>query len=155
MFVTMDQKPHNGCEIQNLADGECGAMLSMKVVKSPEEEAKLAKENPKPWHNWDITPGGKILFDLIKPWLNADCVLVANLAFASVKVAEKLEENKTGFIRAIEQATTGFPMQHLLTVEMSGKRGGKTNIAFEYDFVFPIICAHITQQSQSHALCCT
>lgn len=33
-YVAIDRKPENGCEIQNLADGESGIMLQLAVVKS-------------------------------------------------------------------------------------------------------------------------
>lgn len=33
-YVAIDRKPENGCEIQNLADGESGIMIQLAVVKS-------------------------------------------------------------------------------------------------------------------------
>ena len=32
-YIAIDRKPENGCEIQNLACGESGVMLRLKLVK--------------------------------------------------------------------------------------------------------------------------
>ena len=100
-------------------------MLRLSIVKSPEETELRAQENPKPWHKWDdLTHGGKVLLDLVEPWLGTGRIVGGDSAFSSVKLAEKCEEYNTGLIGSIKQATTGFPMRRLSTVESTGKRGG-------------------------------
>lgn len=39
MFVAIDRKPEDGCEIQDACDGVCGIMMQLKLVKSAVEEA--------------------------------------------------------------------------------------------------------------------
>jgi len=34
MFIAMDRKPEDGCEIQNVCDGKSGIMLQLHIVKS-------------------------------------------------------------------------------------------------------------------------
>ena len=38
MYVAIDRKPENGCEIQNAACGHSGVMIRLKIVKTAEEE---------------------------------------------------------------------------------------------------------------------
>ena len=33
-YVAIDRKPENGCEIQNVACGDSGVMMSLSIVKS-------------------------------------------------------------------------------------------------------------------------
>ena len=37
MYVAIDRKPENGCEIQNAADGKSGIMLHLRLVTMAEE----------------------------------------------------------------------------------------------------------------------
>lgn len=144
MYTSVDRKPHDGCEIQDAADGESGVMLRLKVVKSPEEAARLAKERPRPWHDWDITHGGKIAFDLVEPWLDSDRVVAVDSFFASVNTALKFEERRTGLIGSVKGATTGFPMHYLSTVESNGKRGGKF-VPYKVSFLPRLLLTLIAQ----------
>ena len=38
MYVAIDRKPENGCEIQNLADARAYVMLQLKLVEHEENE---------------------------------------------------------------------------------------------------------------------
>ena len=38
MYVAIDRKPENGCEIQNAACGHSGVMIRLTIVKTAEEE---------------------------------------------------------------------------------------------------------------------
>lgn len=125
MFVAIKRKPHSGCEIQDSADGDSGVMLRLALVKSANEAELRAQENPKAWTNWDIIHGGKILFELIEPWLNTGRVVTGDSAFTSVGTAQKLEEHNTGMIGSVKLASSGFPMTYLSTVETNGQRGGR------------------------------
>jgi hypothetical protein len=44
MYMTIDHKPENGCEIQNAACGNIGVMLQLKLVKMAEEEGANIEE---------------------------------------------------------------------------------------------------------------
>ena len=37
MYVALDRKPENGCEIQNCCDGHSGIMIKLRLVKSERE----------------------------------------------------------------------------------------------------------------------
>ena len=37
MYVAIDIKPENGCEIQNAVDGKSGIMLRLRLVTTAEE----------------------------------------------------------------------------------------------------------------------
>ncbi len=39
MYVSMDRKPEDGCEIQNSNDGNSTIMMRLKIVKSAKEES--------------------------------------------------------------------------------------------------------------------
>ena len=73
----------------------------------------------------------RVLFNLVEPWLGTRRIHVGDSAFASVKLAERLEEFKTGMIGSIKQATSLFPIKRLSMVEADGQRGGmcKTRLA--------------------------
>jgi hypothetical protein len=44
MYVAIDRKPDNGCEIQNCCDGLTGIMMQLKLVKSAVQEALEATQ---------------------------------------------------------------------------------------------------------------
>ena len=44
MYVAIDWKPENGCEIQNAACGDSGILIQIKLVKSKKEEERIEEE---------------------------------------------------------------------------------------------------------------
>jgi hypothetical protein len=44
MYVAMERKPDNGCEIQNSACGRSGIMMRLKLVKTADENRAAAEE---------------------------------------------------------------------------------------------------------------
>jgi Transposase IS4 len=45
IYVAIDKKPENGCEIQNAACAKSGVILRLRLVKAAEEEAFHATES--------------------------------------------------------------------------------------------------------------
>lgn len=129
MYVAMDRKPEDGCETQCAADGETGVMIRLRLVKSAEEEDRLREQFPEPWYKEEIHHGGQVLLDLIKPWLGTNRLVAGDSYFASVAVANELEENHNmGFIGTIKTATKGFPQQYLSSVECGGNKGDSVTL---------------------------
>ena len=70
MYIAIDRKPENGCEIQNAACGRSGVMLQLKLVKSANHnnenetaEAAQARRD----HN-SLLHGTKIIKEIVQPW---------------------------------------------------------------------------------------
>jgi hypothetical protein len=121
MYVAIDRKPENGCEIQNACCGRCSIMMRLKLVKTAEEEATHQQE-----HQDGMLHGTKVLLFLIEPWLNSGRTTVGDSYFASVGAAYKLDERGMGFIGVVKTATKRFPMAYLSNLEMQqrGERNG-------------------------------
>ena len=81
-YVAIDQKPENGCEIQNSACGDSGIMLHLKLVKTAEAEDHNVQEDEN-----SIPHGAKVLRELVQPWVNTERIVCADSYFASVKAA--------------------------------------------------------------------
>ena len=45
MYIAIDRKPENGCEIQTSACSESGVMLRLLLVKSEEDSHLYTQEN--------------------------------------------------------------------------------------------------------------
>ena len=63
MYIAIDCKPENGCEIQNSACGKSGVMLRLLIVSSAENSDIHTLEN-----NEGISHGNSILKYLCLPW---------------------------------------------------------------------------------------
>jgi hypothetical protein len=114
MYVAMDRKPENGCEIQNAACGRSGVMIRLKIVKTATEaEALGANEDDN-----GLLHGTKVLKELIQPWAFTNRMVCADSYFASVGTAEELLKLRTRFIGVVKTATRRFPMQLLSTKEL-------------------------------------
>jgi hypothetical protein len=46
MYVAIERKPDNGCEIQNACDGRSGIMMQLKLVRSATAEALYVNKDP-------------------------------------------------------------------------------------------------------------
>jgi hypothetical protein len=123
MYVAIDRKPENGCEIQNACCGRSSIMMRLKLVKMAEGEATTHRDV-------DLADGmlhgTKILLFLVGPWLNSDRTTVGDSYFASVGAACTLDERGMGFIGVVKTATKRFPMAYLSNLEMQecGDRHG-------------------------------
>ena len=83
MFVAIDQKPENGCEIQNSACSESGVMLRLLLVDSEEDSHLHTQEN-----NGGLQHGTAILKYIVVSWANSERGVCADFYFASVSSAE-------------------------------------------------------------------
>lgn len=120
-YVAIDRKPENGCEIQNIADGESGLMLQLKLVKSKNshstDEPLVEEEDHE-----DLNHGCLVLVQLLRPWVNKGLRLVcADSYFASVQTAEKLYELGFQFIGPVKTATKRFPMTYLQNIVLANR----------------------------------
>jgi Transposase IS4 len=110
MYVAIDRKPENGCEIQNSACGRSGVMLQLNIVKTAKEQAAIDQEEGV---NNNILHGTKILKQLVSPWAFSDRLVCADSYFASVVAVEELRTMKLRFIGVVKTATRRYPMQYL------------------------------------------
>ena len=114
MYVEMDRKPENGCEIHSACCGESGIMLRLKLRKTGRATAREeCAEADK-----DLNEGAKVLKELAMPWAKTDCLAVADSCFASVVTAEACCKIGLRFIGVVKTATRKFPYQCLQACEL-------------------------------------
>jgi Transposase IS4 len=125
MYVAIERKPENGCEIQSACCGECGIMIRLKVVKTATEERNLQQQEGIQ-SDASILHGVKVLKELVQPWMFTDRLVVGDSYFASVTAAQELLRHKMRFIGVVKTATKRFPMQYLGNMELNerGDRAG-------------------------------
>jgi hypothetical protein len=97
MYIAIDRKPENGCEIQNSACGDSGVMLRLKLVMGDdgygEGHGGEGAESDDDDGNVDavdgvsLSHGGRICVELVEPWLHSDRIVCADSYFASVSAA--------------------------------------------------------------------
>ena len=109
-YVAIEQKPENGCKIQNAACGCSGVMIRLKLVKSADEEQST--------NNKHCLHGTAVLNKLVLPWRNTNRIVCADSYFASVEAAESLLLVGLRFIGVVKSATQRFPKQHLHAIEL-------------------------------------
>ena len=135
MYVAIDRKPENGCEIQNSACGVSGVMLRLKLVKSAEEESTHANEN-----THGIPHGAQVLAELVRPWGHTDRVICADSYFASVAATRHLKQMGLRFIGVVKTATKKFPMAWLQQVELHQRGDVKGLVAKDPTGVPELLC---------------
>jgi Transposase IS4 len=86
MYIAIDWKPENGCEIQNAACVVSRVMIRLRLVKTAEEEASKRGED----HQDHLPHGAQVLCWLVSPWANSDRIVCADSYFASVIAALEL-----------------------------------------------------------------
>jgi hypothetical protein len=89
IYVAIDIKPENGCEIQKLACGKSVVMLRLKIVKSMEEETRVI-EHGNDNNESELLHGPKVLKYLIDPWAFTYRVVCEDSYLDSVGAATKL-----------------------------------------------------------------
>jgi Transposase IS4 len=72
--------------------------------------------------------GCNVLYDLVRPWANTGCVVVADSYFASVQAAIRLHRIGLRFIGTVKTATKQFPMGYLGTKVMNDGRGDRCGL---------------------------
>lgn len=107
MYVAMDRKPENGCEIQNVCDGQTGIMLRLLIVKSANSANRLL-----PVVGEATNHGTKVIQYLCGPWAKTHRTVYANSYFASVQTARELYRMGLRFTGVVKTSTRGFPMKY-------------------------------------------
>jgi len=105
MYVAIDRKPENGCEIQNAACGRSGIMLRLSVDTTADhlQEDVTGEEE-------DFPHGTAVLRKLVAPWTGTKRVVCADSNFASVTATQQLLSMGLRFIGVVKTGTKGFPM---------------------------------------------
>ena len=111
MYIAIDKKPENGCEIQNSACSESGVMLWLLLVNSEEDYHLHIQEN-----NEGLQHGTAILKYLVVPWANSERGVCADSYFASVSSAEEMMWIGIRSIGVVKTATKTFPMAYLSSI---------------------------------------
>ena len=112
MYVAINRKLENGCEIQNAACGHSGVMIQLKVVKTAEEENASAVTDDDGNNH-----GTNVLKFLVEPWVRTDCCVCADSYFASVNAVTVMRMMGLHFIGVVKTATKKFPMSYLSNLE--------------------------------------
>ena len=113
MYVAINRKPENGCEIQNAASGRSGVMIRLKIVKTAEEEnASAVTDDDSNNH------GTNVLKFLVEPWVRMDRCVCADSYFASVNAVTVMRMMGLRFIGVVKMATKTFPMSYLSNLEL-------------------------------------
>ena len=118
MYVAIDQKPENGCEIQNAVCGDSGIMIQIKLVKSKKEEERIEEEEGEVDGEDDLNHGTTVLLDILALWYHSDCVVCADSYFASKQSADELMRMGLRFIGVVKTATKKYPMGYLSKYEL-------------------------------------
>ena len=80
MYIAIDRKPVDGCEIQNVCCGRSQIMMQLKIVETAEEENANQEV-----HEDGQLHGTKVMLELTRPWYNdGDRLVCADSYFASV-----------------------------------------------------------------------
>jgi hypothetical protein len=124
MYMAIDRKPENGCEIQNSACGTSGVMLRLKLVKTAEEEGANAVEDDD-----GLLHGTAVLKSLVLPWANTNRIVCGDSYFASVGACEEMQRIGLRFIGVVKTATRRFLLAYLSALELvnRGDRFGLTS----------------------------
>ena len=87
MYVAIDRKPENGCEIQSAACGRSGIMIRLKLVKTADEEDRQQTEDAAAADDEGLLHGASVMKELVLPWLHTDRIVCGDSYFASVPAA--------------------------------------------------------------------
>jgi hypothetical protein len=122
MYVAIDRKPENGCEIQNSACGTSGVMLRLKLVQGGghgnDEGVEDDDDDDDGVGVLSLSHGGKICLDLVAPWIDTDRIVCADSYFASVSTAVALKKRGLRFIGVVKTAHRAFPKSTLGSIEL-------------------------------------
>ena len=113
MYVAINRKPENGCEIQNAACGHSGVMIRLKIVKTAEEENASAVTDGDGNNH-----GTNVLKFLVEPWVRTDHCVCADSYFTSVNAVTVMRMIGLRFIGVVKMATKKFPMSYLSNLEL-------------------------------------
>ena len=83
MYVALDRKPDNGCEIRNSECGISGIMMRLKLVRNEENEDSHLKIGEDGLHH-----GTRVMKYLVSPWSGTNRIMCVDSYFSSVIGAE-------------------------------------------------------------------
>lgn len=116
MYVAINRKPENGCEIQNAACARSGIMLNLSVVVTAEHhQAGAADEDA------GLPHGAAVAKKLLCPWAGSKRVVCADSYFASVATALLLLSMGLRFIGVVKTSTRGYPMGTLSGIPLQAR----------------------------------
>ena len=114
MYIAIDRKPVNGCEIQNVCCARSRIMMQIKIVETAEEEDTHAREDQD-----GMLHGTSVMINLLKPWHHdGERVVCGDSYFASVSAVTEMKKVGIRFIGVIKTATKQFPMAYLSSQEV-------------------------------------
>ena len=114
MYVVINCKPENGCEIKNSACGQRTIMMHLKIVNTPEEESTHTMMDD----HTGMIHGTKMLVSLVKPLLGTGCTVCGDYYFASVGASMEMESRGMSLLVVVKTSTRHFPMAYLTKNEM-------------------------------------
>ena len=114
MYIAIERKPDNGCQVQDTACGRSKIMVRLKLAKTSTEEVadSIAEDNQGHLHSREV------LLSLILPRANSDRVVCADSYIASVGAAETLKRIGLRFIGVVKTSTKRYLMKHLSQLEL-------------------------------------
>lgn len=114
MYVSIERKPEDGGEIQNINDGKTGIMMQLKIDKTKIEEDRLTPTSMK-----TLNKGTQVLLELLFPFRRyKNRIVCADSYFALVQTALKLYELGFRFIGVVKTATIGYPLSYMKRLQM-------------------------------------
>jgi heat shock protein HspQ len=126
MYVAIDRKPENGCEIQDACCGRSGVMIQLLIVKTKKEQANQMTLEANENH------GTAILKKLVNAWSFSERVVCADSYFASFNAVEHLRRIGLKFVGVVKTATRKFPM-HVLQTRRLHDRGDRYALVHKDD----------------------
>jgi hypothetical protein len=147
MYVAIDCKPENGCEIQTVACGRSGIMIRMKLVKTSDKEDRHQQETEEPSNEERLLHGASVMKILVLPLLHTDCIVCGDSYVASVPAAQMLSRNGMRFIGIVKTATQQYPMTYLSRVELQD-RGDRKGLIKRGDDGQPSVLAFVWMDRQ-------
>jgi len=117
MYVAIECKSENGCEIQNVACGRSGILLRLKIVTTAVDQAANLSDAER-----GLLHGTAVMQRLVAPWEGSEWIVCADSYFASVEAAEALRTCCLRFIGVVQTAPRRIPMARLSGREL-GARG--------------------------------
>jgi len=116
MYVAIDRKPENGCEIQNTACGRSGIMLCLQLVTTVGDQRQRFTSTESL-----LLHGTVVLKRLVSNLAGMDRVACGDSYFASVKAALELRSMGLRFVGVVKNSTTQYPMPALSTLEVPSR----------------------------------
>jgi len=96
MYVAIDRKPENGCEIQNTACGRSGILSRLHfVTTAADQRFSLSAIEA------DVLHGAVILSRPVGPWAGSNRIVCADSYIASVQTAELLRDMSLRFVGVV------------------------------------------------------